>query len=71
MKIEARVKEHGVKKDFYNISLKTYKQVIEGDFERSEIRHLIQILDNAINVGEDNHNLEGYLGEGNINNKIV
>tara|TARA_Y100000114_G_C11605136_1_gene252387 strand:- start:384 stop:548 length:165 start_codon:yes stop_codon:yes gene_type:complete len=35
-------------KDMYNILFKTYNAQIEGKFERSEIRHLIQILDNAI-----------------------
>lgn len=35
-------------RDFYKLSFKTYNSTIEGKFERSEIRHLIQILDNAI-----------------------
>ena len=35
-------------KDMYNILFKTYNAQIEGKFERSEIRRLIQILDNAI-----------------------
>lgn len=35
-------------KDWYNLTFKTYNSTIEGKFERSEIRHLIQILDNAI-----------------------
>jgi len=35
-------------RDFYNLTFKTYNSTIEGKFERSEIRHLIQILDNAI-----------------------
>jgi hypothetical protein len=35
-------------KDMYQLSFKTYNTKIEGKFERSEIRHMIQILDNAI-----------------------
>ena len=35
-------------RDFYNLTFKTNNSTIEGKFERSEIRHLIQILDNAI-----------------------
>lgn len=35
-------------KDMYEISLKTYNSTIEGKFEKSEIRHMIEILDNAI-----------------------
>lgn len=32
----------------YNFKFKTYNASIEGKFERSELRHLIQIIDNAI-----------------------
>ena len=35
-------------KDMYQISFKTYNAEISGKFELSEIRHLIQQLDNAI-----------------------
>ena len=35
-------------KDIYQLTLKTYNAQITGKFERSEIRHMIQILDNAI-----------------------
>jgi hypothetical protein len=35
-------------KDMYHILFKTYNAQIEGKFEKSEIRHIIQILDNAI-----------------------
>jgi hypothetical protein len=35
-------------KDMYSLTFKTYNANIEGKFERSEIRHMIQILDNAI-----------------------
>jgi len=35
-------------KDMYSLKLKTYNGQVEGKFERSEIRHIIEILDNAI-----------------------
>ena len=35
-------------KDMYHLSFKTYNAEINGKFEKSEIRHLIQQLDNAI-----------------------
>jgi len=35
-------------KDMYSLTFKTYNAEISGKFERSEIRHLIQQLDNAI-----------------------
>ena len=35
-------------KDVYHLSFKTYNAEINGKFEKSEIRHLIEQLDNAI-----------------------
>lgn len=35
-------------KDIYLIRLETYNGKVEGKFERSEVRHIIEILDNAI-----------------------
>lgn len=35
-------------KDVYHLSFKTYNAEISGKFEKSEIRHLIEQLDNAI-----------------------
>ena len=35
-------------KDMYSIKFETYNSKVEGKFERSEIRHIIEILDNAI-----------------------
>jgi hypothetical protein len=35
-------------KDMYHLTFKTYNATIEGKFERSELRHIIQIIDNAI-----------------------
>lgn len=40
--------KHDTDKDMYHISFKTYNAEISGKFERSEIRHIIQQLDNAI-----------------------
>ena len=54
MKIETTVKEVGGKEDYYEVKIKTYKQTLEGTFERSELRHHIEQLDNAINVGCSN-----------------
>lgn len=41
-------KKHDADKDMFWLTLKTYNATIEGKFEKSEIRHMIQILDNAI-----------------------
>ena len=35
-------------KDMYHLTFKTYNASIEGKFEKSEIRHMIQILDNGV-----------------------
>ena len=35
-------------KDMYSINFETYNGKVEGKFERSDIRHIIEILDNAI-----------------------
>lgn len=40
--------KHETEKDMYYLTFKTYNQQVTGKFERSEIRHLIQQLDNAI-----------------------
>ena len=40
--------KHDTDKDMYHVSFKTYNAEISGKFERSEIRHLIEQLDNAI-----------------------
>lgn len=46
MKVTTRISKS--KKDHYHISIKTYNGEISGRFEKSEVRELIQILDNAI-----------------------
>ena len=35
-------------KDMYQVRIKTYRDTLEGKFEQSELRHLIEIIDNAI-----------------------
>jgi hypothetical protein len=47
MNIKVEVKE--VKKDYYKLSLKTYKNELSGTFEKAELRNIIEKLDNAIN----------------------
>ena len=41
-------KKNDTEKDMYQLTFKTYNSTIEGKFEKSEIRHIIEILDNAI-----------------------
>ena len=43
-----RESKHDTDKDMYHLTFKTYNAEITGKFERSEIRHIIQQLDNAI-----------------------
>lgn len=40
--------KHEAEKDMYHLTFKTYNAEITGKFEKSEIRHLIEQLDNAI-----------------------
>jgi hypothetical protein len=55
MKFDLKVQYLGKKeekfdaeKDMYYLTFKTYNAQIEGKFEKSELRHMIQILDNAV-----------------------
>lgn len=55
MKFDLKIDYLGKKEDkgdtekhMYNLSFKTYNAQIEGKFEKAEIRHIIQILDNAV-----------------------
>lgn len=41
-------KKHDTDKDMYHLTFKTYNAEVTGKFEKSEIRHLIEQLDNAI-----------------------
>lgn len=43
-----RENKHDTDKDMYHLTFKTYNAEVTGKFERSEIRHLIEQLDNAI-----------------------
>jgi hypothetical protein len=40
--------KHDTDKDMYHLTFKTYNAEVTGKFEKSEIRHIIEILDNAI-----------------------
>lgn len=40
--------KHDTDKDMYHLTFKTYNAEVTGKFERSEIRYLIEQLDNAI-----------------------
>ena len=58
MQFKAKCVEVHNKEDFYDLEIKTYKSFIDGRWERSEIRHLIEILDNSINAGCDDRTTE-------------
>ena len=51
MQFTANITEVENKEDYYDFTLKTYKGEISGRFERSELRKLIEIIDNGITVG--------------------
>jgi hypothetical protein len=46
MKAKVKIKE--VKEDYYLLTIQTYKDTLSGTFERSELREIIQVIDNAI-----------------------
>lgn len=46
MQIKIKIKE--VKKDYFELSFKTYKHELSGTFEKAELRNIIEKLDNAI-----------------------
>ena len=55
MKFDLKIDYLGKKEDkgdtekhIHNLLFKTYNAQIEGKFEKSELRQIIQILDNAI-----------------------
>jgi len=55
MKFDLKIAYLGKKEDksdtekhLYHLLFKTYNAQIEGKFEKSEIRHMIEILDNAV-----------------------
>ena len=43
-----REDKHDTERHQYHLTFKTYNAEISGKFEKSEIRHIIQILDNAV-----------------------
>lgn len=45
-KIECKEVEN--RPDYYDLEVRTYKEVLKGRFERSELRQLIEVIDNAI-----------------------
>ena len=47
MKIDTKVQQLE-KEDYYYLKISNYKQFIEGNFSREELRHLIEVIDNAI-----------------------
>jgi len=47
MKIDTKVQQLE-KEDYYYLKISNYKQLIEGNFSREELRHLIEVIDNAI-----------------------
>ena len=46
MKYKVTIKD--VKEDYYQLTIQTYKDKLEGIFERSELRELIRVIDNHI-----------------------
>ena len=47
MKINTTVEQLD-KEDYYYLKIENYKQKVEGKFSREELRHLIEVIDNAI-----------------------
>lgn len=41
-------KVEGKDKDHYDLELTTYKESIVGRFQTSQLRHLVQIIDNEL-----------------------
>jgi hypothetical protein len=48
MKANVKIKEIKDKPDYYKLEIKTYKDTLIGTFERSELREIIGVIDNAI-----------------------
>lgn len=49
MNIEVKIKRiEGTKNLRYDLTLKTYKESITGTFDKEDLRHLIQQIDNEI-----------------------
>lgn len=52
MDFKVKCNEVQNKEDYYDLEISTYKEKLSGRFERSEIREMIEVLDNSINVGQ-------------------
>jgi len=48
MKANVKIKEVVNRPDYYELTIKTYKDTLVGVFERSELREIIGVIDNAI-----------------------
>lgn len=48
VKVSRLIKDKKTDKNWYDVSISTYKGKIEGRFEHWELRYLIQRIDNAI-----------------------
>lgn len=48
MKANVKIKEIQNRPDYYELTIRTYKDTLSGVFERSELREIIQCIDNAI-----------------------
>jgi len=48
MKANVKIKEVVNRPDYYELTIKTYKDTLIGTFERSELREIIGVIDNAI-----------------------
>ncbi len=48
MDIKIKIQPVENRKDYYDLELKTYKESLSGRFEKSELRSLIQAIDNEI-----------------------
>ena len=53
MNFKAKVTQVENNEDKYDVVIKTYKEQISGRWDREDIRHLIEVLDNSITVGLD------------------
>lgn len=51
MVLTIKCKEIENREDYYFLEISSYKQKIEGRFERSELRKLLEQIDESINVG--------------------
>ena len=47
MKIDVKINQLD-KEDYYYLRIANYKQLVDGNFSREELRNLIEIIDNAI-----------------------